>query len=196
MAEKKKSCAAPSKINLLSKPEISVKEHMDRALSKISEPSHCKKKQILIEESSWTQAVPYKHWHSSTKPTDRIGSIFMPSGCNCRLKTLTKRHVVKSRRSPFGADGGILIYPPHIYIEQYNEEIKRKDDVEKEHRTKRENVVNLKDLVDGAWLRKKKSWKALNRKELSVQGRKGKITKKFYNWEVMSNVIQIYNLIL
>ncbi|EZA46954.1 Dynein heavy chain 3, axonemal [Ooceraea biroi] len=144
-------------------------------------------KQRLIQESSWTKTVPYKHWHDYAKPSDSIGSIFAPGAYHCRGRTLSKR-APKPRWHPFGVDGK-LVNPPRVFIELHNEEVKRKAAVaaEKKRDALPENIVSLRDLADGTWLRKKsRKAKILKKRELSIQ--KGRITKRKSEREIINYV--------
>lgn len=45
----------------------------------------------LLEDQSWTKAVPYKYWSTYTKPSEGIGSIYTPTSAQYRVNTLTKK---------------------------------------------------------------------------------------------------------
>jgi len=144
-------------------------------------------KQILIQDFSWTKTVPYRYWHSYVKPSDSIGSIFTPGTYQCRSKTLIKR-AAKPLWHPFGIDG-TLVDPPRIFIERHNEEVKRRA-AEKEYGAL-PNIVNLRDLADGTWLRKKsRKAKIQKKRELAIQ--KGRITKRKLEREVMKNIVNTW----
>lgn len=168
-----------SKINVIS-------EHNDYSSPGTSKTLQHVEKQKLIQESSWTRTVPYKHWHSYVKPTDSIGSIFTPNMHVYRTRFLTKRDVKPARWHPFGTDG-VLVSPPRVFIEQHNEEIKRRIAAERKRDALPENIVSLKDLADDMWLRKRRrKARALMTKELSV--RKGKIIKRKLDREVTRDI--------
>lgn len=143
-------------------------------------------KEKLLQESSWTKTVPYKHWHSYAKPSDSIGSIFTPGAYHFRSRTVSKRDV-KPRWHPFGVDGK-LVSPPRVFVERHNEEVQRRAIAERKRDALPENIVSLRDLADGTWLHRKKSRKAkiLKKRELSVQ--KGRITKRKLEREVTEDL--------
>lgn len=128
------------------------------------------KEQKLIQESVDTliKTIPYKHWPNYVKSTNDGSGTFTPSVHFYQAKSSTKCVMKPGLWHPFGADG-VLTSPPRIFIEQHNEEVKRRAAAiaEKERDSLPENIVNLKDLVDSTWLRKKsEKTKALKRKEL------------------------------
>lgn len=164
--------------------------HKDSSSSGTSKTLQFAEKQKLIQESSWTKTVPYKHWHSYIKPTDSIGSLFTPDVHMYRIRTLTKRDVKPARWHPF-ADGA-LVNPPRNLVERHNEELKRRIAAmeEKKRDSLPENIVSLKDLADDTWLRKKsRKARILMKKELSI--RKEKITTQKPDREVMRNSFYI-----
>lgn len=163
MAEGKEICGTSGQINVITDKDSSPGTSKSLQLAE---------KQKLIQESSWTRTVPYKHWHSYVKPTDSIGSIFTPNIHRTRI--LTKRGVKPARWHPFGADG-VLANPPRFFIERHNEEVKRKFAAmaEKRRDSLPENIVSLRDLADDTWLRKKSlNARILMKKELSIRKRK------------------------
>lgn len=182
MAEERKTCTSSGEINTARRDDYSS--------PKMSETLQSTEEHKLIQDSSWTKVVPYKHWHVYTKPSDSIGSIFTPSAYHLRIRALTQ-HAVKSRH-PFGIDNGALVDPPRVLVERHNEEVKRKAAIAaaKIHDALPDNIVNLKDLADDTWLQKKSlKAKALKRKELSVQSKKGKITKRRLDQEVITTFL-------
>ncbi|KAG5305945.1 DYH3 protein, partial [Pseudoatta argentina] len=171
MAERKETGGTSDKIHTIA-------GHKDCSSSETLKALQFSEKQQLIQESSWTKAVPYKYWHSYVKPTDSIGSIFTPGVHTYRTRTLIRRDVKPVRWHPFGIDG-MLVSPPRIFIERHNEEVKRRAAAlaEKECDTLPKNIVNLRDLMDDTWLRKKhQKARILKEKELSIHRRK--ITKQ------------------
>ncbi|XP_011870087.1 PREDICTED: uncharacterized protein LOC105563255 [Vollenhovia emeryi] len=181
MAERKDTCETSGKINIMA-------EHEDYPSPGTSEALQLAQKQKLIQESSWTKAVPYNHWHSYVKPTDSIGSIFTPGVHAYRTRILTKRGVKPARWHPFGADG-VLAGPPHAFVERHNEEIKRRKaaTAEKRRDSLPENIVSLRDLADDTWLQKKsRKARVLMKKELSA--RKKRITKRESDREVTRGI--------
>lgn len=180
MAEGKETRGTSDMINVMA-------EHKNYP-SGTSKALQLAEKQKLIQESSWTRTIPYKHWHSYVKPTDSIGSIFTPGVHTYRTRTLIKRGIKPTRWHPFGADGA-LVSPPRILVERHNEELKRRIAAtdEKKRDSLPENIVSLRDLADDTWLRKK-SRKAiiLMKKELSIH--KERITKQKSDREVTKDV--------
>jgi len=179
MAEGKKIC--------LDKVNVTVAGGTDYPSSEMSGTLSFAKEQKLIQESidSLIKTIPYKHWRNYTKPTNDVSSTFTSSMHHYRARTLAKRDVKSGQWQPFGTDG-VLIYPPRIFIEQRNEEIKRRAAAmaEKERDSLPENIVSLKDLADSTWLRKKsEKAKALKRKELE----KIRATKRKADREVIRN---------
>lgn len=182
MTEEKKTCGTLDKLNAM------VEQHMDYLLPKTSKAMQLKKKPKLIQESSWTTTVPYKHWHNYVKPTDSIGSIFTPSAYYYRTRTLTKREIKPRLWYPLSADK-MLETPPRNLIERHNKEVQRRAAaaVEKKRDSLPENIVSLKDLADGTWLQKKsRKAKVLKRKELFTH--KGRIMKRKLDGKVIRNV--------
>lgn len=182
MAEGKEICGTSSKMNVIT-------GHKDYSSPGTSKMLQHVEKQKLIQESSWTKTVPYKHWHSYVKPTDSIGSIFTPSMHTYRTRILTKRDVKPARWHPFGTDG-VLVNPPRVFIERHNEEVKRRIAAEKKRDSLPENIVSLKDLADDIWLRKRsRKARALMKKELFV--RKEKMKRKL-DRKVMKDIFVNY----
>jgi len=170
MAEEKETHGTLDKINV-------IREYPSPKISKTLQLE----KQKLIQESSWTKTIPYKYWHSYVKPTDSIGSIFTPCTHTYRTRTLTRR-VKPARWHPFGIDG-VLVSPPHVFIERHNEEVKRRTAATAEKiRDSLDNIVSLKDLADNTWLRKKSQKARILKKELSI--RKRRIIKRKSDREV------------
>lgn len=181
MAEEKKTCGTLDKLN-------TVVQHMDYLLPETSKALQFEKKPKLIQESSWTKTVPYKHWHNYVKPTDSIGSIFTPSVYHHRARILTKRKIKPAQWYPLSADK-ILATPPRILIERHNKEVQQRvaAAAEKKCDSLPENIVSLKDLADGTWLQKKsRKARALKRKELYIH--KGRTMKKKLDREVIRNI--------
>lgn len=181
MTEEKKVCGTSDQIN------VTVARHADHLSPEISETLSLPKKQRLLQERSWTRTVPFKHWHVYVKPSDSVGSIYTPGTYHLQTGALTKR-VVKPRCRLFTVDDGMLAGPPRFLVERHNEEAERKAAVtaEKKRDGLPENIVNLKDLADSTWLREKNLKKrALRWKELSIRDKKGRITKKKLDREVM-----------
>lgn len=177
MAEEKEICGTLDKVN------ATVAQHVDYSLPGTSKALQFEKKPKLIQESSWTKTVPYKHWHSYVKPTDSIGSIFTPGAYHHRARIL-KREVKPAQWYPLSADK-VLATPPRILIERHNKEVQRRvvAAAEKKRDSLPENIVSLRDLADGTWLRKKsRKGRALKRKELSIH--EGRITKRKLDREV------------
>ncbi|KYN33583.1 Dynein heavy chain 3, axonemal [Trachymyrmex septentrionalis] len=169
MAERKETGETSDKI-------YAIAGHKDCSSSGTLKALQFPEKQQLIQESSWTKTVPYKYWHSYVKPTDSIGSIFTPGVHTYRTRTLIRRDVKPVRWHPFGIDG-MLVSPPRIFIERHNEEVKRRAAALAKKDTLPENIVNLRDLLDDTWLRKKhQKARILKEKELSIHRRK--ITKR------------------
>lgn len=178
MAEGKETRKTSGKMNVIA-------EHMD-CLPGTSKALQLAEKHRLIQESSWTRTVPYKYWHSYVKPTDSIGSIFTPNTHTYRTRTLIKRGVKPVRWHPFGAEG-MLVSPPRVFIERYNEEVKRRTAATAEKKDLPENIISLRDLVDDTWLQKKsQKTRILMKKELSI--RKERITKRKLDREVTRDV--------
>lgn len=165
MAEEKEACGTSDKINTM------VPQHEDYSSPETPKVLQFTKKPKLIQESSWTKTVPYKHWHSYVKPSDSIGSIFTPSAYHHRdVRIVTKREVKPARWYPLSADK-VPATPPRTLIEQHNKEVQRKTAAatEKKRGSLPENIISLRDLADGTWLRKKsRKAKALKKKELSI----------------------------
>ncbi|GAB1862505.1 Dynein heavy chain 3, axonemal [Camponotus japonicus] len=181
MAEEKKTCGTLDKLN-------TVAQHMDYLLPETSKALQCEEKPKLIQESSWTKTVPYKHWHNYVKPTDSIGSIFTPSVYHHRARILTKRKIKPAQWYPLSADK-ILATPPRILIERHNKEVQQRvaAAAEKKCDSLPENIVSLKDLADGTWLQKKsRKARALKRKELYIH--KGRTMKKKLDREIVPYV--------
>lgn len=176
MAEEKKTCETLEKIN------ATIAQHVDYLLPGTSKALQFEKKPKLIQESSWTKTVPYKHWHTYVKPTDSIGSIFTPEAYH--RPRILKREVKLAQWYPLSTDK-MLAAPPFILIERYNKEVQQKTvaTTEKKHDSLPENIVSLRDLADGTWLRKKsRKRRALKRKELSIH--EGRIMKRKLDREV------------
>lgn len=176
MAEEKETCETSDKINIIA-------EHEDYPTPRTSKALQLEEKPKLIQESSWTRTVPYTHWHSYVKPTDSIGSSYVPSIHRYRTRSFAKRGVKPAQWHPFG-DDSILKDPPRVFIEQYNKEVERRmaAAAEKRRDSLPENIVSLKDLVDDTWLRKKRQKTKMLKKKLSV--RKERITKRDSDREV------------
>lgn len=187
MAEGKETCGTSGKINVTA-------ERKDHPWPETSKALQLAEKQKLIQESSWTKTVPYKHWHSYVKPTDSIGSIFTPDMHTYRTRTLTRRGVKPARWHPFGTDG-VLVSPPRIFIERHNEEVKRRTaaTAEKKRDSLPENIVSLRDLADDTWLQKK-SQKAriLMKKELSIRKGRRQKSKQEVPKDVYVNLTSTY----
>ncbi|KMQ95743.1 dynein heavy chain axonemal [Lasius niger] len=181
MAEKEETCGNLNKVN------ATVADHADYSSPETSKALQFVKKPKLIQESSWTKTVSYKHWHSYVKPTDSIGSIFTPGAYPYQARSLTKREVKPARWYPLSADK-VLAAPPRILIERHNKEIQRRAAAaEKKRDSLPENIVSLRDLADGTWLRKKsRKARDLKRKELSIH--EGRITKKKLDREIVPYV--------
>lgn len=177
MTEEKKICGTSDKLN------TTVAQRMDYLLPETSKALQFEKKPKLIQESSWTKTIPYKHWHNYVKPTDSIGSIFTPSVYHHRARILTKSKIKPAQWYPLSADK-ILTTPPRILIERHNKEVQRRvaAAVEKKRDSLPENIVNLKDLADGTWLQKKSQARVLKRKKLPIH--KGRIMKRKLDREV------------
>ncbi|XP_067212743.1 uncharacterized protein [Linepithema humile] len=179
MAEEKKIC--------LDKINVTVAKHTDYPSPEIPETLSFAKEQKLIQESidSLIKTIPYKHWRNYVKPTDDVSSTFTPGVDHYRARTLKP-----GQWRPFGADG-VLTNPPRVFIEQHNEEVKRRAAAmaEKERDSLPENIVSLKDLADSTWLRKKnEKAKALKRKELE----KVRATKRKPDREVIRNKCNLF----
>jgi len=179
MAEKKETGGTSDKIHTIA-------GYKDCSSSGTLKAPQFSEKQQLIQETSWTKTVPYKYWHSYVKPTDSIGSIFTPGVHTYRTRTLIKRDVKPVRWHPFGIDG-VLVSPPHSFIERHNEEVKRRAAALAKKECVPKNIVNLRDLLDDTWLRKKRQKaRILKEKELSIHRRK--ITKRRLDRKVMRDV--------
>ncbi|XP_018046945.1 PREDICTED: dynein heavy chain 3, axonemal [Atta colombica] len=169
MAEKKETDGTSDKIHTIA-------GHKDCSSSGTLKAPQFSEKQQLIQETSWTKTVPYKYWHNYVKPTDSIGSIFTPGVHTYRTRTLIRRDVKPVRWHPFGIDG-VLVSPPRSFIERHNEEVKRRAAALAKKECVPKNIVNLRDLLDDTWLRKKRQKaRILKEKELSIHRRK--ITKR------------------
>lgn len=167
MTEKEKICGTLDKVNAAVADYTDSSPETSKALQFVKKPK-------LLQESSWTKTVSYKHWHNYAKPTDSIGSIFTPGAYPYRARILTKREVKPVSPYPLSVDE-VLAAPPRILIERHNEEVQRRVAATEKKRTSLpENIVSLRDLADGTWLRKKRhKAKALKKRELSIQeGRK------------------------
>lgn len=108
----------------------------------------------LLQEHSWTKSVPYKDWYEYVKPMEGIGSMFTPTSYKFCIKNLAAKRQLTPWH-PFGPDGK-LKYPPIECVRAHHEEIS-KIDSRKSKRLKvvPDNVINLKDLADGTWARRK-----------------------------------------
>ncbi|XP_025152566.1 dynein heavy chain 3, axonemal [Harpegnathos saltator] len=82
------------------------------------------------------------------------------------------------RWNPFGTSDGALTNPPRELVERQKEEAERRAIIaaKKKRDSLPENIVNLKDLANGTWLKKSQKARALKRKELSAQIKKKRIT--------------------
>lgn len=108
----------------------------------------------LLQEYSWTKAVPYKDWYEYVKPIEGIGSMLTPTSYKFRIKTIAAKQATTPWH-PFQPDGK-LKYPPTECVKAYYEEVANIDS-KKSKRLKvvPDNIINLKDLANGSWARKK-----------------------------------------
>ncbi|XP_047365165.1 dynein axonemal heavy chain 3-like isoform X3 [Vespa velutina] len=143
----------------------------------------------LLKDQLWTKAVPYKYWSTYTKPSEGIGSIYTPTSAQYRVNTLTKKKKPLDCL-PFGVKNKLRM-PPREYIELYKEERRRKitRKFKQERNILSKNIINLKDLADGSWSRRKAEKEAnqnIENKEL-LKEQKNKLKKNIPGKEILRN---------
>ncbi|XP_015175416.1 PREDICTED: dynein heavy chain 3, axonemal [Polistes dominula] len=169
-------------------PWMPVMEDCTNSTTEVTNALEYVKYPKLLEDQSWTKAVPYKFWFCYTKPSEGIGSIFTPTSAQYRVNTITRKKK-PSKCLPFGVENKLRM-PPREYIEFYKEEKRRKrvgKDEEEQHFLS-DNIINLKDLADGTWLHKKAKKEAnqnIQNKELLMKKRKDKLKKIMLEEESM-----------
>ncbi|KAI4500182.1 hypothetical protein M0802_004599 [Mischocyttarus mexicanus] len=173
-------------------PWMPVIEDISNSKTEVTDALEYVKYPKLLEDHSWTKAVPYKYWFSYTKPSEGIGSIYTPTSAHYRINNLTLKKK-SSECLPFGIKNKLRM-PPREYVEFYKEEIRRKraekDDEEEEEGRNilPDNIINLKDLADGTWSHKKAEKEAnrdIRNKELLNKRRKDKLKRKISEEEIM-----------
>ncbi|KAK2580549.1 hypothetical protein KPH14_007682 [Odynerus spinipes] len=135
-------------------PWMPVVEDREDPTTEVAKALEYAKYPKLLEDRSWTKAVPYKNWFTYTKPSEGIGSIYTPTSAQYRINTLAKKE--KPSECLFGIERKLTM-PPREYVESYQEERHRKIARKSGQRqgVLPDNIINLKDLADGTWSRKK-----------------------------------------
>ncbi|XP_015588713.1 dynein heavy chain 3, axonemal [Cephus cinctus] len=142
----------------------------------------------LLQEQSWTKAIPYKYWYEYVKPMQSIGSELTPAARKYNIKSFKRSTVKLSQPILFGPDGN-LVYPPLECVKAHDEEMKLKDG-ERSKRLQRvpDNIMSLRDLADGTWLRRKaqkRSAEMQEQKERAEKKRKERRRKMIPEEEIL-----------
>ncbi|CAD6235446.1 GSCOCG00007903001-RA-CDS, partial [Cotesia congregata] len=149
----------------------------------------------VLQDQSWTNGVPYKHWINYVKPSERIASSYTPDASRFCINNLTKKRLVEKKsflckRFSINQD---LDYPSIKYVRAHEKEVidanaKKQKLLESEPN----NIVNLADLIDGTWERKKKSENAnkIRKKDQTIQRKKRPLSKKSSVIEMTAKIRQ------
>lgn len=183
-------------------PWMPVVEDCVNSETEITKALEYAKNPKLLEDQIWTKAVPYKYWSTYTKPSEGIGSIYTPTSAQYYVNTLTKKKKPLECLS-FGVENKLRM-PPREYVELHKEERQRKitRKFKQEQNILPENIVNLKDLADGTWSRRKAEKKAnqdIKNKELLKEQKKDKLKKNILKKKVCTILrnclIMLFNII-
>ncbi|RZC40467.1 DHC N2 domain containing protein [Asbolus verrucosus] len=126
----------------------------------------------LIAPQSWTKTVSENFSQQFYKPSETIGAAFTPSAQKLRVQAL--RGLKKKRRdpasNPIGEDG-TLCYPPkkYKYMQDEEDRIRKEEELKKMKRYEVPGIVNLEDLLNGEYWRKKKEKELIRKKEKAMK---------------------------
>ncbi|KAG7209677.1 hypothetical protein KM043_011323 [Ampulex compressa] len=139
------------------------------------------KERKLLQEKSWTRNVPYRNRYGYKKPSEGIGCIFTPTAERYTVRAVLNRG--KRPRVHILGPEGKLTNPPWESVKKRKGEIALKiaEKFARESKSLPDNVISLKDLVDGTWLRRKAERKAANayrKREILVQKRVLKLEER------------------
>nr|CAD7259656.1 unnamed protein product [Timema shepardi] len=117
-------------------------------LPEVDEPSHVYQEVVqnacyppLMQDKSWTRAVPYRDLYEYCKPSESIGSSYTPTARTLRIQNLPTRRRRKAV-SLLDADGN-LKYPPKILRVDKTARIHDS----KDHKEKTPGIVTLTEIV-------------------------------------------------
>lgn len=141
-----------------------------------------KKLPKLLEDDSWTQAVPYKNWFDYVKPMENIGFAFRNRAMKYRLKSTLLKPPQVVTEQPRRL---LLDYPPIVPNEDNT--ITNLSSVFCENYS---NIIDLQDLSDGSWTARKSKRKHNEAVHSSREKRK-RINEKLSEEQVIYNILFI-----